>query len=229
LVLLGVNSGTRGNPLFPTSFLRTLSETINVARGGGPLLVAIDGPGCSGKSTLAQSLEVMLGDAAISIGTDEFFVPLSEQDLKCDPAAAVQDGIAHLRWHELRTTLDRLAQGQGARFRPYDWEDDVLGPIRSVPSKPVVLVEGLYSMHYCLRGAYAFKLWVDGASHTRMSRVTARDGERLLNLWHSVYIPRESSYLRSQRPFDHADAFVLGAGLEWETTGLCFCKQIYDV
>jgi hypothetical protein len=120
---------------------------------------------------------------------------------------------------------DRLARGWATSYRHYDWEADVLADLTRVAPRPIIPVEGLYAMHRTLRDAYAFKLWVDGSSPDRMLRVSARDRERLLGLWHAVYVPRESWYLRSQRPFDHADLFVLGAGLDWVTIHRSFSHR----
>ena len=213
--------------MFPSHFVASVCDAIDGARRADrPILVAIDGPGCSGKSTLAQSLLLALADDAASIGIDEFFVPFCEQDLRCAPCAAVLDGVAHLRWRELLDVTDRLARGCAASYRPYDWEGDVLADVTRLTPRPIILVEGLYAMHRMLRDAYAFKVWVDGSSADRMLRVNARDGERLLGLWHTVYVPRESWYLQSQRPFDDADLFVLGAGLEWGATHRSFCHQL---
>jgi hypothetical protein len=99
----------------------------------------------------------------------------------------------------------------------------------TVEAKPIIVIEGLYALHRRLRHHYGLRLWVDTCARTRMARVEARDGKARIGLWHSVYLPREATYLRQQKPFDDADAFILGAALEWADTRRCFARTVASV
>jgi uridine kinase len=212
--------------LFRPELIQLLCQAINAARSTRrPTLVAIDGPGCAGKTTLADKLQAALGNDATVLGIDGFLTPFTEQDLNWKPNESISDDVPHLRWRELERVIEQLANGQAARYRPYNWEDDALDPETSIPAKPIVLVEGLYSLHRRLRNRYGFKLWIDTCRNTRRANVEARDGGRLLWLWNDIYVPREWSYMQQQRPFEHANAFLLGADLEWPTTDVCFSRQ----
>ena len=212
--------------MFSPQLIQHLCQAIDATRSTrGPTLVAIDGPGCSGKTTLADSLQAALGNATTILGIDDFLIPFADQDLIWKSDESIFQGVPHLRWRELEHVMEQLADGQATRYHPYDWDNDALKPEIDVPATSVVLVEGLYSMHMRLRNRYGFKLWVDTCREARLANVEARDGGRFLQLWRGIYIPREWSYLRQQKPFQYANAFLLGADLEWSTTDVCFARQ----
>jgi uridine kinase len=213
--------------MFPAALVEQICAAIDTARApAGPTLVAIDGPGCSGKSTLAQALENAFGERAATVGIDGFFVPFAEQALRRAPDEDLANAIPHLRWCELeRDVIQPLAEGRAGQYRPYDWERDVVQSPVTVPPTPIVLVEGLYALHEKLRSHYRFAIWLDVRRDARMSRVEARDGRKLLSSWDEIYVPREWSYLTQQKPFEHVDLLLLGPDLEWSTTAACFSRQ----
>jgi uridine kinase len=184
-----------------------------------PALVGVDGPGCSGKSTLADALQAALPDATV-VSLDDFFIPLGQQILTRSLGEDLSTGVPHLRWNAIQALFRHIGANHRAAYAPYMWGADRLGGDVVVPRSQFVVIEGLYALHPQFRSAYAFKIWVDCRTVDRMARVQDRmlragvtDGERWLHLWEELYVPREQAYLAAFRPDLAADVFVMGPGL----------------
>jgi len=198
----------------------TLADAVrDAARPARPALVGLDGPGCAGKSTLADALQAFLPGASV-VSLDDFFAPLDTQVLTRIPGEDLATGVPHLRWDEAQALVNDLASGGPASYTPYVWAADRLGSPVLVPRSDFILVEGLYALHPQLRSAYCFKIWVDCLAADRMARVGDRmmragvsSRERWLDLWAGLYVPREQAYFATFRPDLSADVFVAGAGL----------------
>ena len=194
-------------PFHSTRFIDALVAYCQSAVGGERGLLAIDGRGCSGKSTLATQLADALGTAACVIGVDSFFTPFDQQR-PGSPAS-----LYHLRWQEFRNAIRQLRQVGSLSYRPYDWESDALLSAQVIDS-PLVIVEGLYAMHRDVCGLYDARIWVEADLATRWDRVLARDGPALIDRWRDEWVPMEQRYLDEQRPWRQADVVVAGISLE---------------
>lgn len=190
------------------------------------MVAAIDGPGCSGKSTLSNALVDALGRDVVELCADDFLVPFPEQAEGVDPLVAVTNGVEHLRWREFQDCITQLRAGELAKYRPYLWGYGILGDPVELRSARVLLIEGLFSTHEDHRAKVDFSIWVDCREDERMRRVRERDGTRYLQLWNDRYIPRESAYLGSQRPDLAADLFLPGIDLDWSTIERAFCRHV---
>lgn len=180
------------------------------------LIVAIDGPGCCGKSTLGDRL-VALTNAAV-LGTDDFHLPRGAPQ---DPNSP----LPYRRWTEFRAALELLASGKPARFRPIDWKSRGLLPEMTLQPERLILVEGIGSMHPSLASLVGYRIWVDGLAQTRLQRVACRDGADVAANW-DEYIPFEQLYLENSRPWRQADLWVYGAELTPANAALSFSRLI---
>lgn len=169
-------------------------------------LIAIDGRGCSGKSTLATQLAESLGPSATVLGVDSFFTPFAEQQA---PAPGV---LRHLRWREFQEAIAQFRQGRGLHYRPYDWDADRLLPSETVDA-PLLVVEGLYAMHRDVADLYDARIWIESDLSTRWDRVLHRDGPRRIDRWRDEWVLLEQRYVDEQQPWRRADVMVAGIGL----------------
>jgi molybdenum cofactor guanylyltransferase len=113
-----------------------------------PVVVAIDGPSCAGKSILATA--VALRSGASIVEGDDFYrhtlpkLGVAQREAMSD--AAVVDAV--IDWERLRTeALLPLRAQQSATFQPYDWDadDGRLAPPKTVPAADVIIAEGVYA------------------------------------------------------------------------------------
>jgi uridine kinase len=157
-------------------------------------IVAIDGAGGAGKSTLAEAIAAHRTDVTI--------VPM---DAFAQPDAP---GWDHARL--ARDVLDPLARDEPGAYRRYDWERDALAEWIGVPAGGVVVVEGVTSMHLVLGRYWDLSVWVECAADVRLARGVARDGEGMRSRWVDQWMPDEARYAREHRPRERADLVVDG-------------------
>src|SRR5207248_3279992 len=154
-------------------------------------IIAVDGAGGAGKSTLAEWLASRL--RASIIHTDDF----ASWDNPVD------------WWPELiELALKPLAAGQPARYQPTKWGDEKNGPIVICPGGTVVL-EGVTASRLVFRPYLAYSIWVEADRDVRLQRGIARDGEEARAQW-KRWMEAEDRYIATERPADHADAVLRG-------------------
>ncbi|MER5457633.1 hypothetical protein ABT008_22920 [Micromonospora sp. NPDC002389] len=147
-----------------------LSQARDHAEGATPVLLGIDGPSASGKSTVAKRLAALGG--AVLVEVDEFWT------WGDDPA-----------WWDyfVDHVLVPLASGRDAHFRARDWATDTAGVATgewvTTVASALVIVEGVTSTRRAVADRYAYRIWVDAPEASRLRRGIARDGEQHRDAW----------------------------------------------
>ena len=151
-----------------------------------PVVVALDGPSGTGKSTLAQALRLRTG--ATVVPGDDFYAPELAQ-----LGPGVLDGWSDAEvaarafdWERLRTeALEPLVAGRTARYRAFPWEpQDGSGRVRTLPAAPLVVVDGVYAARPELADLVDVTVLVQVAEHVRRERLDQRsDPPHLRALW----------------------------------------------
>jgi uridine kinase len=183
-------------------FVELATRVKRVAIGHPRAFVGIDGPGASGKSTLAEQLGAAMGDAHL-VHVDDFYLPSSRRHERLGEVGPLFD-------------LPRLAEqvvvpgsaGEALRYQRYDWLQDGLAQWIDVPSGAPIVLEGVFCLAAEFRNAYTFKIWCRADPMLRLSRGLARDGEEARSLWIDVWMPAEDEYAASQHPERIVDLVV---------------------
>lgn len=178
----------------------------NQPRKQNTLLVAIDGCGGAGKSTLASKLAEL--DASISIvHQDDFYLSTISLDETSDIGA-------NFDWSRLENEiLHPLAQNRGGRFQRYDWNTDRLAEWKDIVQGGIVIIEGVYSLRQELLGYYDYKIWLDCPYPLRLLRGIKRDGPAMMEKWKNEWMPMEDRYVTTLKPYSLADIVIDGSGL----------------
>ena len=155
----------------------------------GRAVVALDGFGCCGKSTLAQALAACTD--AVILETDDFHQP-------ADGVIEPDSPLRYRRWRALQAAAVALAHGHTTRYAPIDWDTHCLAPERVVQARPVLIIDGIGSHALTLPTA-PLRIFVDGHAESRMARVAARDGSQYANWDH--YVAIELGYFARNRPW----------------------------
>ncbi len=172
------------------------------------VLVAIDGCGGAGKSTLARGVSNSLTNVSI-VCADDFFRPLSQpQPGTLTPAKAYE---LYFPWERMRDeALVPLRQGKTARYQRHDWVSDELGEWAIVEPNPIVIVEGVYSSRPELRGLLDAIIFIDAPRDLRRRRMLAR-GHRDNDPesgWLIPWMAAEDWYVEHLRPQESADLIL---------------------
>lgn len=156
-------------------------------------VLAVDGPGGAGKSTLAAQVSQELGGVAI-IHTDDFASWENQFD-----------------WHDrlLDEVLRPLAEGNTVRYQRFDWERNVLAEWHEVSASSYLILEGVSASRDVFTPYLAASVWVQTDRAERLRRGLQRDGADALALWQD-WMAGEDDYITRERPDERADLIISG-------------------
>jgi uridine kinase len=173
-------------------------------RPGPPavFVLAIDGHGGSGKTTIAAAVARVTGAALVH--TDDFFTEAA-------PAPGVEWPMtSYYDWRRLRAqALEPLRARRRASFCRVNW-DTGSGPAGLVTVDPadVIVLEGVFSASPELADQVDRAVFVDTPEPERLRRVHARISPEE---WDEEWLRAERAYFRLIRPPSSFDLVVSGA------------------
>lgn len=173
-----------------------------------PVLLGIDGRCGSGKTTLANWLAQQLHCPVLH--TDDFYLPLSA---RCE--GWQQQPGANMDFYRLRQeVLQPLLCAQPAQYLAYSCAAGAFLPPAPLPSAPLTILEGSYSLHPALQTEFAVRVFVTCPPDVQAARLQAREGARYAQFVQR-WIPLEEGYFAAHDPaarcdfvLDTADIFV---------------------
>ena len=175
--------------------METASLVARIRQRPGPVrLVAIDGPGGSGKSTFAARLAAA-ADGAPVVHTDDF--------------ASAENPINW--WPRLLTeVIEPLVGGQLVRYQRYDWPTESLAEWHAVIPSPIVIIEGVSAARREWARHLSFIIWIETPREVRLHRAVERDGEQALDDW-EIWMGEEDAHFARDPTRKRADVIVDGA------------------
>lgn len=163
------------------------------------VVVTIDGPCASGKTTLANKLAEFYDCNLIRM--DDFFLRPEQRT----PERLAEPGGNFDRerfWEEVMTPIVRY---DDIHYRPYDCSKGELGDAIDLPFKQLCIIEGSYSQHPFLgKTTVNLRIFLDVTAEKQKERLAARDPEKLERFL-KEWIPKENAYFEAFRIRDHAD------------------------
>lgn len=155
-------------------------------------VVAIDGPGGAGKSTLAAQVAAALGAQVVC--TDDF----------------ATWGEPREWWPRLiEQVLRPLSTNRPGRYQRADWDSRELAEWHDVPVAPFLVLEGVSSSREAFAPFLAFRVWVETPRAERLRRGLERDGQDALELWRE-WMAKEDEYVSREHPHERAELVVFG-------------------
>ena len=145
-----------------------------------PIVIAIDGPSCVGKSILANAVALRAGGSVLE--GDDFYrtalqrLSVAQREVISD--AGVVDAV--IDWERLRDeALLPLRARHPATFQPYDWnaDDGRLAPPKTIPAADVIIVDGVYAARPELAELVDMTVYLGVDPQTRASRYAARNND----------------------------------------------------
>jgi len=162
-------------------------------RGMTTRIIAIDGPGGSGKTTLADRLSRELAGAPI-LHTDDF--------------ASWENPI---NWwpRVIAEALEPLARNELARFRRSEWEQKQQEQWSEVAPSEFVILEGVTASRDAFRPFLTYSIWIETPRDLRLRRGIERDGEELRAQWEE-WMAEEDQYVARAKPHENVDLVLRG-------------------
>ena len=182
-------------PLFAPWRPRRIDDVLAEIAPHRPALLAVDGRGGSGKSTVAGRI-VDRVPGAVVVHTDD----IAWYHDMFDWSVLITDGI-----------LAPVRRGQAVAFRPPEWDARGRPGAVTVPAGcPLLVVEGVGIGRRDLASWFDGLVWVQTDRALAWSRLLARDGaehEPFMHEWEAA----ERPFLAAERPWERADVVVAGA------------------
>jgi uridine kinase len=179
----------------------------------GVLVVAIDGHGGAGKSTLAAAVAQATGAALVH--TDDFFQPPARRP---GGPPGGHSMAQYYDWRRIRAqAVQPLKAGRRATFRRFDWERGagLDGAVTVAPAALIVL-EGVFSAAPELSDLMDRSVLVDTPEQERLRRLRARVTPEE---WDPDWLIAEQAYFGAIRPPSSFDLVVSGMGINPPASG----------
>lgn len=169
---------------------------------GSGRLICIDGPGGSGKTTLAAMIAELHHGACV-VHMDDLY----------DGWSGLHDVGA-----QLASILAPLTRGEAGTYRRYDWDAQRYAETVSVPPGPLLVLEGVGSALRSHAHLATVTVWVSVPAELRLRRGLERDGLALRDQWHQ-WMREEDLIFAREAVEQRADVLVDGTGAEPPTLG----------
>lgn len=186
-----------------SNVLDIATESIRaLSKKKGTLLIAIDGCGGAGKTTVASTISRQL-EAVCIVHMDDFYRPSLNRN-EDDKAIG-----ANFDWERLRDqVLEPASQKLAINYQIYDWQKDSIEKWEAIGDYKIIIVEGVYSSRKEIRHYHDYIIWVDASYETRLKRGIERDGLQARDIWMNVWMPEEDRYMTHQNPRSYANLVV---------------------
>lgn len=152
------------------------------------VIVALDGPCASGKTSLALYLAERLNVEVLHM--DDFFLP---PKLRTQERYNTPGGNVHYE-RFLQEVLVPLSNREEFVYRPFDCKNmSYKDAVMKTPGD-ITIVEGSYSCHPALCEFYDLKIFLDVTPDVQMSRIILRNGHEIASDFINKWIPLENRY-----------------------------------
>ena len=162
-----------------------------------PILIAIDGPAGSGKTSLANQLASNL-KSATTIHMDDLY-------------NGWEDALtATLTRHLEEWVLDPLTQHQSVKYQKFDWINSEYGPTVEVSDVELLILEGVGAAQARIRQQADLTIWIEVGAQIGLTRVLNRDGAQILP-YMLKWQERESAHFIKDQTKENCQIFIDGS------------------
>jgi uridine kinase len=166
------------------------------------ILVSIDGPCGSGKTTLAAQMAKIFRWQIIHM--DDFFLPWKDRREDWKSQIAGNMDLARVE----QEILLPLSDGREAVCRPYDCRNDRMRPAYTVRPEGIVAVEGNYSRMPALQHYYDCSIVLQCPDSVREERLKRREGS-YYETFQELWMPLDERYQREMQIREEADVLFV--------------------
>ena len=132
------------------------------AKCGELIVITIDGPAGSGKTTLAKELSSLLG-SCYTIHMDDLYEGWNST-------------LTPKLTSKLQAILEGVATQNQIRFFPFNWLENRIDTEIQLPAPKYLILEGVGSGQSAIRDFISLSLWIEVLPDIGLERVIKRDG-----------------------------------------------------
>ncbi len=165
-----------------------------------PILIAIDGPAGSGKTSLANQLSNKL-NSVTTIHMDDLY-------------NGWEDALtATLTQHLEEWIIDPFGKHQSAHYQKFNWSTGEYGLAVEVRDIELLILEGVGAAQEIIRQSADLTIWIEVGPQIGLARVLDRDGDQLLP-YMLKWQERESAHFLMDQTKENCQIFVDGSNTQ---------------
>jgi len=164
------------------------------------VIIGIDGPCASGKSTLATELEEKYNATVFHM--DDYFLPSEMKTTK-----RLNEIGGNVYYERMIDEIFSQINEDVIVYQKYNCMTESLETPESVSLGNVIIIEGSYSLRENLRKYYDLKIVTSIEKQEQLKRLENRN-KRLLNRFINEWIPLENKYFEGSKIYDIADIIL---------------------
>ena len=165
-----------------------------------PILLAIDGPAGSGKTSLANQLSNEL-NSVTTIHMDDLY-------------NGWEDALtATLTRHLEEWILDPLTQEASVKYQKFDWTSGEYGPPVEIRDIELLILEGVGAAQARIRNQADLTIWIEVGAQIGLARVLDRDGAQILP-YMLKWQERESAHFINDQTKENCQIFIDGSNTQ---------------
>ena len=165
-----------------------------------PILIAIDGPAGSGKTSLANQLSNKL-NSATTIHMDDLY---NGWDDALTPT---------LTRHLEEWILDPLTQQATVKYQKFDWTSSEYASPIEVRDIELLILEGVGAAQEIIRQSADLTIWIEVGPQIGLARVLNRDGDQLLP-YMLKWQERERAHFLKDQTKENCQIFIDGSNTQ---------------
>jgi len=190
----------------------------NISKNQDRFIIAIYGPGGSGKSFFLEKLSSVLKNYDI-VHFDDFYLP------KYDPEIVG----SNFDWRRLiDQVLSPFVKHISCKYLFFDWNVNKLDGWKEIDAKRYLIIDGVTSGRLELRKYLNFIIFIETPPEIRLRRGIERDGENFRNIWVNEWMPNEFKYFNSDIHRTKSICDLIVDGTFTDTSNINRIKTIYE-
>ena len=155
------------------------------------VVIAIDGPSASGKSTFGNMLKNKYN--ALLFHTDNYFLPQERKTID-----RLKESGGNVDYERIKSEIIDNLNNDYLKSDYFNCVTNKLEEKGKTKNKQVIIIEGAYSMHSTLFPYYTLTIFLEIEDSLQKDRILARNGKTMLERWEKEWIPLENFYFKTE-------------------------------
>lgn len=179
-------------------FLDLFLKIEELLRNNERVIIGIDGNSAGGKTTLAKALQDIYNSDVIHM--DDFFLPAN---FRTDERLNEVGGNIHYE-RFMDEVISKIKESELV-YGVFDCSTMNYGMKKRVRTKPMLIVEGVYSLHPKFIHIYDLKVFLSVSQKDQKSRILDRSDGDKLRRYETEWLPMENKYFDELEVYNKCD------------------------